>query len=992
MHTKKSIIAIALLFAFLHPLAAQNMSDDIKRGITLYQNGMYSQASAIFSNYKDNEEAAGYNVLCLTCLRAYGYREAILTFEDAHPSSGLLPKIYYQLGLNLFEDADYPGTLQAFSRAKTSLMEEKQKAEFLFKKAYSLYFNGKADDALALLEELRFYKDRDYNSAGAYLAGYIHYEKGRFPKAEEYFSISIKDQRFKDISSYYIADCHFRRKDYKYLTSNADALFAGTAPERRPSLARMLSESFLVLGNTEKAQEYYRLSQGTESFKTRNDWFYAGSLMFASGDYRGAIDNFTKMEERTDSLGQIAEYQLGYSYIKTGDKVSALACFKAASALNYDPTIKEDAHFNGAKLAFDLNHDASVFNSYIAAYPAKEKSESIFEYMALAALYNKDYARAIEEYDKIEELNPDQRRNYMKANYLRANQLITGGAWRDAVPCLQAVSYYSDKRSAINQLARYWMAEAAFRDGDMPKARSIYSELYNASALDTRPEGKALPYNIAYTYLREDNTEKARRWLNEYISSKDKQLRPDAIVRVGDCYYVDKLYKQAADTYKQAVTEFGTKQDAYALYRQGLSLGLAGDNKAKAEVLSAALDVSEKVPFRNDAVYELGRSYMAVGNNAKAEDCFKNLVSVSSDTTMIARSLVGLGMIYASQKQYDKAVEYYKKVVSELPEAQYTADALLALESVYLAMGKGQEYVNYIDSLGQRGSRSEEDKERIFFSGAEQSYLAGNWEAALSDFEAFKQKYPQSQNVPAADFYIAGCHSSLGNKDHAVDSYNALLSLKEVTPYHETAALELGRLLYGMERFADAYTAFSTLYRLASFPSNRHIANLGKMESSYKARNFDSCIQACNVVLVDSASTKDELFEAKYIKAKSLQRTSKRDEAFVLYKELSSKPDTDYGAESFYLLILDAYDRGDYASVEDLVFAFGQTGSSKAYYIAKSFIILGDSYADQDQYKKAKATFQSIKDGYKSSSQDDDIMEEVTMRLSKLEEIMAEQS
>ena len=112
----------------------------------------------------------------------------------------------------------------------------------------------------------------------------------------------------------------------------------------------------------------------------------------------------------------------------------------------------------------------------------------------------------------------------------------------------------------------------------------------------------------------------------------------------------------------------------------------------------------------------------------------------------------------------------------------------------------------------------------------------------------------------------------------------------------------------------------------------------------------------------------------------------------MLYKELSSRPDTDYGAESYYLLILDAYDRGDFASVENLVFSFGQTGSSKAYYIAKSFIILGDSYADQDQYKKAKATFQSIKDGYQSSSADEDILEEVAMRLSKLEEIMAEQS
>ena len=154
------------------------------------------------------------------------------------------------------------------------------------------------------------------------------------------------------------------------------------------------------------------------------------------------------------------------------------------------------------------------------------------------------------------------------------------------------------------------------------------------------------------------------------------------------------------------------------------------------------------------------------------------------------------------------------------------------------------------------------------------------------------------------------------------------------------------------------------------------------MESAFKARQADDCIAAANLVLADKASQEDEVLEAKYLKAKSLQQTSRRDEAFAIFKELAKAPKTEYGAEANYLMIQDAYDRGQYKEVQDLVYAFAEKG--EGYYLAKSFIVLGDSFADQEEFAQAKATFESIRDGYKG---DDDIPGAVRMRLEKLEEI-----
>ena len=58
--------------------------------------------------------------------------------------------------------------------------------------------------------------------------------------------------------------------------------------------------------------------------------------------------------------------------------------------------------------------------------------------VALAALVDKDYAGAVAAYDNIDELTPDMRNNYTKANFLRGEQLFASGSYRDAAPFFRA--------------------------------------------------------------------------------------------------------------------------------------------------------------------------------------------------------------------------------------------------------------------------------------------------------------------------------------------------------------------------------------------------------------------------------------------------------------------------------------------------------------------------------------------------------------------------
>ena len=109
-----------------------------------------------------------------------------------------------------------------------------------------------------------------------------------------------------------------------------------------------------------------------------------------------------------------------------------------------------------------------------------------------------------------------------------------------------------------------------------------------------------------------------------------------------------------------------------------------------------------------------------------------------------------------------------------------------------------------------------------------------------------------------------------------------------------------------------------------------------------------------------------------------------------ILETLSTDVKTAYGAESAYLLILDCYDSGRFEDVESRVYALSDAGTTQTYWLAKSFIVLGDSFVERGELRQAKATFESVRDGYQAEGPSDDVLDNVQMRLRKLETLIQE--
>ena len=111
---------------------------------------------------------------------------------------------------------------------------------------------------------------------------------------------------------------------------------------------------------------------------------------------------------------------------------------------------------------------------------------------------------------------------------------------------------------------------------------------------------------------------------------------------------------------------------------------------------------------------------------------------------------------------------------------------------------------------------------------------------------------------------------------------------------------------------------------------------------------------------------------------------SRRAEAYGLFAQLAKDPSTDEGAEAAYLIIQDQFDRADFNGIQDKVYDFAGKAGGQNYWLAKAFIVLGDTFAENGNMAQAKATFESIKSGYTSYGPGDDVLDQVALRLRKL--------
>ncbi len=183
-----------------------------------------------------------------------------------------------------------------------------------------------------------------------------------------------------------------------------------------------------------------------------------------------------------------------------------------------------------------------------------------------------------------------------------------------------------------------------------------------------------------------------------------------------------------------------------------------------------------------------------------------------------------------------------------------------------------------------------------------------------------------------------------------------------------------------MKQYDEVADAYLRLSGLVTVPARKDEALSGYMKAVVAGGDDGKILAAADEVAARAAGEPAKR-QALYAKASVLRRTGRiaRRCRFTKGSAATSPLRKGKGA---YRVIEAARAAGENARVEELVYAFADRNTPHSYWLGKSFIILGDIYAEAGDAFQARATYQSVVDGYPNAT--DGVVEEAKARIAAL--------
>jgi tetratricopeptide (TPR) repeat protein len=964
-----------------------------KTALDLFDKEKYGSAEHIFLSLVPqanvhsselSENAAYYAAACAMELFHPGAEYLLNQFVESYPGNSKIPAAYLRLGRLYFRQKSYRKAIENLEKTDPLFLSQSAAQEYYFKLGFSYFSNFNYEKANKSFFEIKD-TDSKYAAAATYYSSHIAYLNKNYETALKGF-VKLKDSEvFSKLVPYYIVQIYYLQKNYDELLRYAIPILDSLKPQNEAEINHIIGDAYYKKSRYAEAVPYLEAFQKTSANSTREDNYALGYALYKTAAFEKAVGLFEKISDGTDSLSQNVLYLLADCFIKTNKKAGAKNAFLAASKMDFNPVIKEDAFYNYAKLSFELASQplaVFAFQDYIKKYPQSQRLDEINELLAQAYMTTKNYKEAVNALEKITVKNDKVRAAYQRATYYRALEFYYAADYPAFIAMINtSLNYPLDK--TLEAQSFYWLGEVYYRKNNFDAALKHYTEfLYHPKALQLSFYNNC-NYNIGYCYFKLEEYPEAGLWFRKYLKNKeaiDQKRVNDANLRIGDGYYVEKDFHNALEFYDQAINAKVESAD-YALYQKGLIYGLQGKQEEKIKALALLQSKYKKSKFLVASLYETAEGELMLDNTKKALEDFQQVVTNYPNSDYAKKSLVKIGLAYYTLNEDKKALETYKEVIQKYPSTPEAKAALLGVKTISVEIGDPSQYLNMPLANASRNAQ-----DSLTYESAQIRYGKGDCEGAVKNFELYIEKFPEGIFSLPAHFYKAECDLKTKNLSKALEAYDYIVS-KPKNGFTEKAALTAADIYFKQKQYDKALGHFIVLEKFAEKPANVLEAYIGQMRCNAALNKMDSAVLYSNKLLNTAKVLPEITTEAHFILGKAaLQKDSlgiAQKEFTLVYKNHKSE----MGAEAKYHIAEIQFKQKKYSESQKTIFEIVNQLPSYDFWIAKSFILLGATYVETNDLFQAKQTLKSVIDNYERERIDQEDLK--TIAQEKLDKIIA---
>ncbi len=983
-------LAISSLFAQQSAIYTNSLVK-FNRALELYNNQQYLAAQTLFDDVKDetNDEkiesdCAYYIANAAVRLGQPGADDLMQNFVERYPTSTKRNSAFVDVADYYFQTGKYSRARQWYDRVDEKAMSRAERERFYFNNGYAYFSSKQFEEAQTYFNRVR--DSKEYGAQAKYYLGYMAYEGDDYEEANVLFEEVKGEDRYSENLSYFQSDMNFKLGNFEKAIQLGLEQLPKANRNEISQLNKIIGESYFNLEQYENAIPYLKEYKGLRGKWTNTDYYQLGYAYYKQGDFQSAISEFNKIIDGNNAIAQNAYYHLAQSYLNLDQKQQALNAFKNASEMDFDAKIQEDAFLNYAKLSYEIGNSytspSRVLLSYLEKYPESPVRDEMETLLIDSFITSKNYAEAMNLLENNR--NFSDKVAYQKVAYYYGLELYNEGKYAEASKNFDK-SLTERRDPVITAKATFWKAESDFNVNRMKEALIGYREFAGMSAARGTSEMENLDYNIAYSYFKQKEYDRAIEYFNRFAgdADKDKARRNDAYTRLGDTYFVTSKYWPAMEAYDKAI-QMNLGNTDYAAYQKAISYGFVDRNDSKFQDLSGFINKYPRSSYRDDALYELGNTYLAMENTTKALETYNRLIRDVPGSAFVPAAMLKQGLVHYNANQSDKALERFKKVVADFPNSPESMQAVSTARLVYIDMGRTDEYAAWVKNV-DFVEVTDADLDNTSFEAAEKQYLNNNTAAAKTGFEKYLNSFPNGLNALKSNFYLAQIYFREDQKDKAVSNYKFVVE-KPRNEFSEQALARLSQIYLEKRNYKDAIPLLKRLENEADFAQNVIYAQSNLMKSYYELKDFNQAVSYAEKVLADKTIENNVRSDAQIIIARSAFETGNENRAKTAYAEVLKIATGEMAAEALYY---DAYFKnkaGNFKASNESVQKLAKDYSGYKFYGAKGLVLMAKNfYALKDAYQ---ATY-ILDNVIKNFTEFPDVVQEAKTELNKIKAMEA---
>ena len=992
-------LLMVMMFALTISVSAQKHIEEynpealFNEGVLLFRNQEYGAALSTFAQYRAlaNDpkkqrcvDAQYYEAVSALYLDHADGPAKVIQFVNDNPSSTWARHANFLYANHLFQAKKYKEALAIYEKTDASSLSHDEAQQMQFNMGYAYFQSGELDTAMPLFHGLMMNEGK-YKDQARYYYAHIQYVKQRYNEALDNFRLLRTHKDFAKVVPSYIMQIDYLKGDYESVIADGPDYIRQADKKRKSEMAQIVADAYFQQKNYEKALEYYdiykkNLSRGV----SREAYYQMGVSKMMKGNHTGAIADLQKIAGSNDILGQYASYYLASCYAKTDEPKYARSAFHTAYSAGFDKELSEEALFDYARLSLipgadPFNEAVGLLDNFIAEHPDSERKAEVEE-MAIYLLLNaKENEEALSRLEAMKKKSAELQTVYNDLLYATGIDNYQKGYYDKAQVYFSKV--LNSRQSATHKAqACFWMGESAYQMGDHATAGKYLTQFKAMNAATGLPEYALADYDLGYIYYQKPDYDAAETCFRRFIQSANdtqKDLKSDAYIRLGDCFYMERNYTNAINYYDLA-TRIGKRNADYALYQQGLCYGAKGDVNQKINMLNDLVQTYPSTPYYEQALFEIGNTYLVHGDKRSAIANFNRLIKDRPRSTYTRQAMMKVGMIYYNNNQYDQALTNLKNLVATYPNTDESREALSIIRSIFMEQNKLDEYFGYVNANGGQVKVTQQDS--LAFANAEIFYLDGRYQQAQTALQYYFDNFSNGAYSLKAHYYALECAEKVGTEDQVVTHLNYILSQPD-NDYTDNALLKMARIEYEKGDYQKAGEYYERLSRITEEPLKRLEALEGSMKSNFFLGNYDKAIEMGESLRVSRDLTDEQVNQINHIMGKSYFEKGNYTAAIERLDKSARNDKSVYGAESAYYSAVASLKLKKYDEAENKVFDIADNFSKYDYWVAKSFIALADVYVAKENYFQAKETLRSVIDNYTGN----DLKQEARANLAEVE-------